>query len=978
MNASFPPRPLCGRTCAPRGRRFRGQASPCFTMVGVHRVPSFEAARVEVTRSRRSRVSHRPFVLALAFLALACFVVPVAGDSNELDTSDGDFVSISLATKDAVATKADTYTYTSASLPPGDHYITRFEPKATSKVVHHMLLFGCSGDVAPTLHTREGGMFSASGGGGQPRGAVCAGNDPEPFIFGWGKDAGDLRLPSGIGFQVGGRNGFKTLVLEVHYLNPQVPDDANTESGIVVHLRPGVPLRQMSVLAYAQGFSLPPGQKEVKVHATCAYVSSAPLTAFAFRVHTHALGTRVFLEKAIVGAGFEKRVDTAVTKKNTSVTPILLASRDPQLPQLFELVEEKAKFTIAPGNQLRVTCVFDTTNRTTPTSAGWGHGDEMCNLYLMVHAEESKYASCTGSATGGGGRSKFDLETREARHTKVEAKKTGVFVVPPPLKYAETTPHTGVESFDSQWRRWHPSLGQVSGVAFEPDGRHVWVFHRGRRVWDEKSFGDDFKITHGSPIAENTLVKLCLTTGLIVMQFGANEHYMPHGLTLGPDGDIWVTDAGAHVVIRYDARFGKRKATFGKELKPVRYRTRRDGGTDEARRAESDENDRAGFCMPTAVAVAENGQFWVSDGYCNERIARFAEDGSFVSEWGTTSIDDATKNMRKNVGFDVPHAIALHNRRSRILVADRERGHVTEHGLEGELLETHDFSEHGYVYHVATLLSEEDGMSGFYALCWGRGEATLGNKGGTRLVAKWDEGGSGSSSSRTARWDLPFVDAPHAMDVVGGGVGGTKTWKRGVSLFVTETRPKLGDVSLRRLWLGEAFNVTTNVVEPPLGWVYDEERYLKVPGLAREGPDDTFETMKIERERFGREDQNRNDIGDVVLTDTNAVDTYTDDYDGVEKIAAPQHGGGFGKFRPGGEVKTIPVPEKSAKLFQFRGSDRGVRRWNTIWGAGVLFVTALAFVMFPKQTRGKNGWGRVLEGRQRRAREETPRGVELT
>ncbi len=147
--------------------------------------------------------------------------------------------------------------------------------------------------------------------------------------------------------------------------------------------RPGVPLRQMSVLAYAQGFSLPPGQKEVKVHATCAYVSSAPLTAFAFRVHTHAQGTRVFLEKAIVGAGFEKRVDTAVTKKNTSVTPILLASRDPQLPQLFELVEEKAKFTIAPGNQLRVTCVFDTTNRTTPTSAGWGHGDETCNLYLI-------------------------------------------------------------------------------------------------------------------------------------------------------------------------------------------------------------------------------------------------------------------------------------------------------------------------------------------------------------------------------------------------------------------------------------------------------------------------------------------------------------------------------------------------------------------------------------------------------------------
>ena len=78
-----------------------------------------------------------------------------------------------------------------------------------------------------TLRTREGGMFSDNDGGGQPRGAVCAGSDPEPFIFGWGKDAPDLHLPDGIGFRVGAEGGgFESLVLEVHYLEAQARSTA--------------------------------------------------------------------------------------------------------------------------------------------------------------------------------------------------------------------------------------------------------------------------------------------------------------------------------------------------------------------------------------------------------------------------------------------------------------------------------------------------------------------------------------------------------------------------------------------------------------------------------------------------------------------------------------------------------------------------------------------------------------------------------
>jgi hypothetical protein len=48
-----------------------------------------------------------------------------------------------------------------------------------------------------------------------PRGTLRNGN--EPFIFGWGKNAPPLYLPEHTGFRVGD-GGFKSLVLEVHYL----------------------------------------------------------------------------------------------------------------------------------------------------------------------------------------------------------------------------------------------------------------------------------------------------------------------------------------------------------------------------------------------------------------------------------------------------------------------------------------------------------------------------------------------------------------------------------------------------------------------------------------------------------------------------------------------------------------------------------------------------------------------------------------
>ena len=976
---------------------------------------------------RSRRASRRLPWPSLALVAFAAIVAAPASADDDGSTS----IPVSLATRDAVATRADTYTYASVAMPDGDHYIHRFEPRASAKVVHHMLLFGCSGAASPTLRTREGGMFSA-GGGGQPRGAVCAGEDPEPFIFGWGKDAPDLSLPDGIGFRVGGGSGFRTLVLETHYLEKFAGVAGSpATSGVTVHLKPGVPRRFMSVLAYAQGFVLPPRERRTEVKTVCSYVDSAPLEAYAFRVHTHALGTEVFLEKAVAGRGFEASSASSASSATTPhaipfrPVPIKLASRDPQLPQLFEVVagandgsknesaraQKKGGFDIAPGDALRVTCVFDTSDRAAPTRAGWGHGDEMCNLYLMVHAEEPRYASCTGSATGGGGRSKFDFESprgasaffQSSEEPLVAARTIGAFVVPPPTfahaPDALRPPSANLEPVGG----WPPSIGQVGGVAFEPDGRHIWVFHRGSRVWGGGSFDENFATTHGAPIAEPTVARVCLTTGAIVREFGANEHYMPHGLTLAPNGDVWVTDVGAHVVIRYDATDGSRVATYGGAGIGEGVWENGERPPAPTRRARGDfsaDADPSGFCMPTDVAVAQDGTFWVSDGYCNDRVARFDADGAFVDEWGAgrgkkgetanatatataTATAIATGSVEEDVGFDVPHSIALDFRRGRLVVADRERARVTEHGLDGALLATHDFGEHGYVYHVATLSAEDDGMSGFYALTWTRGEEGTfkfpsGSSSTTRLLAVWDDGGAGSRSTRRiARWDLPFAKTPHAVDVVGGGVGGTRAWGRGVSLFVTETGDReRGDASLHRVWLGERFDARSDAVVPARGWTYDASRRGEAGGAggaSRAKDELSSHTRPATGETFGREERVGADVDQSSAHEFAADDEdYEDARDAEARVAAPQHGGGFGGFRPGGAARD---PRDSIPRLTNEGR---ASRLYALWGAGTLFVTALAFATYPR--RGLAGWGRVLEGRRgSRAREEPRRaGVEMT
>jgi peptidylamidoglycolate lyase len=153
-------------------------------------------------------------------------------------------------------------------------------------------------------------------------------------------------------------------------------------------------------------------------------------------------------------------------------------------------------------------------------------------------------------------------------------------------------------------------LGQVAGVDVASNG-NVFVFHRAERVWNGEEIELEF-------IASPTILVLDSKSGEVIEKWGAEMFVMPHGLTIDHEDQLWLTDVGLHQVFKFDAR-GNLLMTVGE---------RGVAGQDATH-----------FNMPTDVAIAPDGTFYVSDGYINSRITKFSADGQLITSWGTKGMD---------------------------------------------------------------------------------------------------------------------------------------------------------------------------------------------------------------------------------------------------------------------------------------------------------------------------------------------------
>ena len=205
-------------------------------------------------------------------------------------------------------------------------------------------------------------------------------------------------------------------------------------------------------------------------------------------------------------------------------------------------------------------------------------------------------------------------------------------------------------------------MGAVGGITTDASGDHVWAVVRCDATAPER-FGNECLDSDLDPVLQFDL------GGHVVQSFGGGMFIWPHGIDVDPDGNVWVTDAVAaartpegtrgHQVIKFSPT-GEVLMTLGTPGAPG-------DGPDH-------------FNAPSDVVVADNGDIFVADGHGNDtnnRVVKFASDGTFITEWGQTGYAPGE--------FRTLHAIAIDSR-DRVFVGDRSNNRVQIFDQNGNVL----------------------------------------------------------------------------------------------------------------------------------------------------------------------------------------------------------------------------------------------------------------------------------------------------
>jgi DNA-binding beta-propeller fold protein YncE len=240
----------------------------------------------------------------------------------------------------------------------------------------------------------------------------------------------------------------------------------------------------------------------------------------------------------------------------------------------------------------------------------------------------------------------------------------------------------------------------------------------------------------------------------------------PHGLTVAPDGTVYCVDVGHEVVFQFTAS-GELVRTIG--TRGLASDTGYDGSSLAT-------IVRAGppFNKPTNLAVAPNGDLYVSDGYGNARVHHFSASGQLLRSWGAPGSRPGE--------FHLVHGIAVGGDGT-VFVADRENDRIQLFSPEGDYL-----SEWTDVQRPTNVAFDAGGRA-YVSELWRRpGQESL------RLgPAQHDQPGRvsvyDSVGNMLGRWGGPdrcapgnFV-APHdvAVDSKGNVYVGEVTWTEAVS-----------------------------------------------------------------------------------------------------------------------------------------------------------------------------------------------------
>jgi DNA-binding beta-propeller fold protein YncE len=202
-------------------------------------------------------------------------------------------------------------------------------------------------------------------------------------------------------------------------------------------------------------------------------------------------------------------------------------------------------------------------------------------------------------------------------------------------------------------------FGETPGVAVDSK-RHIFVFSRTNSA--------------SGPAYGPTAAQLLefAPDGKFMRELGKGLYgwSFAHSVRIDRDDNIWAIDKGSDIVVKINPLdqvvwvFGRRQeSTSG--AKPWEQGNPPLPAEDGL------------FREPTDIAWDSKGNFYITDGYINSRVAKYDKNGDWVMQWGSAG---------KGPGqFDVPHAIVI-DRDDNVYVGDRGNRRIQVFDTAGKFL----------------------------------------------------------------------------------------------------------------------------------------------------------------------------------------------------------------------------------------------------------------------------------------------------
>tara|TARA_B100001146_G_scaffold205403_1_gene199315 strand:+ start:615 stop:1472 length:858 start_codon:yes stop_codon:yes gene_type:complete len=184
-------------------------------------------------------------------------------------------------------------------------------------------------------------------------------------------------------------------------------------------------------------------------------------------------------------------------------------------------------------------------------------------------------------------------------------------------------------------------LGECTDSAVNSKGE-VHIFSRGKHpltIWD--------------------------ASGNFISSWGEGLFKSPHGIFIDNEDQIWLVDTLDHVVTKHEPN-GNLILTLGQRGLPA-YSFQ-----------------GLPFNMPSGIALAPNGEIFVSDGYGGHRVHRFTSTGNLLLSWGKEGNGLGEFVNLHNIGVD---------KLGRVYICDRENDRIQIFDNDGNYLQQWDIIE---------------------------------------------------------------------------------------------------------------------------------------------------------------------------------------------------------------------------------------------------------------------------------------------